>query len=160
MVLILFLPAMAEVQETTQAPPPSAIAAQNTQPPLASDGPGLQSPLDAMLTEVFGFSDTQLAEFHALLLARGLAVEAVNRLIPPVERALAAAVHTPAPDPGQVGRLYLALDNLRQQRDEIQDAFRTGFGSLLTAEQQQLLDEILRMETLLHAGGMLHQIGL
>lgn len=153
----LFLPVMAAVQDTTQTPPASVLSALDPQPPATPDGPG---PLDMMLKEVFGFTDAQLIEFHALLVARGLAVEAVSRLIQPVERALAEAVNATPPNPVQVGTLYLTLDNLRRQREAVNETFRTDFGSLLTAEQQQLLDEIHRLQLLLHAGNMLQQIGL
>lgn len=159
MLLTTFLATVAAAQGRPQ-PPPGPLPG-NPGAPAGPGGPQPQGPPpDVVLKEILGFTDAQLTQLHALLDTRRLAAEALQQQIGAAERALAEAMRAEHPDPAHLGDLLLAVDHLRTQMRQVDEAFRTGFDSLLTADQKAAIEEIHALQQKLLAGEILRGLGV
>ncbi len=155
MFLILVLAAAVAGPLAAQGPPPPGPAG----PPPAG-GPQGGPPPAAILVEVLGLSDAQLAQFQLLAETRRTAAEALQRQVAEAESALGEAMKAAAPDAATVGAALLKAEGLRKQFAPIEETFRTGVASILTADQKTKLDSIRSAATAVQAGEALRRTGL
>jgi Spy/CpxP family protein refolding chaperone len=126
-------------------------------------GPGAgpqQGPApDVVLKEVLGFTDEQLSALRGLLDTRRQAHDTLASQLADAEKALADAAKATNPDPTQLGTLLLKVNAVRQQVQQVDDAFKTAARKLLTPAQQQKIDDIVALEKSLGAAQLLHGLG-
>jgi Spy/CpxP family protein refolding chaperone len=150
--LVISAPVLA--QGGPQGPPPGGPGGQG--------GPGQQMqgpPPDLVLKEALGFTDEQLTALRTLGETRRTAAEALQTQLMTAQRALGDALKAANPDPANIGTLFLRVDSLQKQFKAIDDAFKTGFSNLLTAQQKEKVTAIQAIEQQLKAAGALHQLG-
>lgn len=153
--LILVLAAAVAGPLAAQGPPPPGPAG-----PPSAGGPQGGPPPSAILVDILGFSDAQLAQFQLLAETRRTAAEALQRQVAEAERALGEALKAAAPDAATVGAALLKVEGLRRQFAPIEEAFRTGVAAILTADQKAKLDTIRSVATAVQAGEALRRNGL
>ncbi len=138
-----------------------ALAGPGPAGPGGPGGPGPQGPPpDQVLKDVLGFTQAQLDSLQQLLQTRGTAIEALMKQLPAAEKALADAAGAATPDPTKVGSAFLAVQAIHKQIGQANEAFKTGFNNLLTADQQAKVAAIKALQASLTAGGVLGQMGL
>jgi Spy/CpxP family protein refolding chaperone len=115
---------------------------------------------DDVLKEVLGLSDAQITQLHTLLDARRTANETLRTQIEAAQKALKDALDAATPDPTAVGNALLAVRNLEKQIQAANDAFRTSFEALLTADQKAKLEAIETLQKSLRAADALHRLGV
>ena len=103
--------------------------------------------------------ENQLTALRALGETRRTASEALQAQLQAAQKALGDALKVANPDPANIGTLFLKVDSLQKQFKPIDDAFKTGFTNLLTAQQREKLAAIQAVEQQLKAAGALHALG-
>lgn len=154
--LVAGLPLAAQAQPA--GPPPGAGAGPGAGPG-GPGGPGGPPP-DAVLREILGFSDTQLASLRTLQETRQQAVSALIPQIGEAERALHELLQGTSPDAAAVGAALLKVQSLQKQVAAAEETYRNGFKALLTAEQSARIETFRGVETALAAMQALHKLGL
>ncbi len=136
--------------------------AQPVPPPPGGpqSGPAPGPPPEAVLKDVLGLTDTQLAAVKTLADSHRQAVEAILPQLADAQKVLSTALEATSPDPTQLGALLLDVKALQGQLDQVNQVFRSAFTSLLTATQQQQVGQIMALEKSLQAAQVLHQLGL
>ncbi len=156
-VLAMATISMAQTPRLGPGPAPGPAPQGPPQPgPQNPQGP----PPEVVLKDVLGFSEAQLADLHALGDVRRAAIEGLQPQIGEAERALAEALKAHNPDACNVGGKLLAVNALHQQVGQAEEAFRTGFSNLLTADQKAKVEQIFSLQVSLQAAEQLHRLGL
>jgi Spy/CpxP family protein refolding chaperone len=154
-ILMLALAAAVAGPLVAQGPPPQGPAG----PPPPGGGQGGPPPA-AVLVDILGFTDAQLAQFQQAAEARRTSAEALQRQVAEAEKALGEALKAGTPDPATVGAALLKVEALRKQFAPIEEAFRAAVGGILTAEQKAKLDGIREVLAAVQAGEALRRTGL
>jgi len=149
------------VPTLAQSPPPQGPGgAGGLGGPVAQGGPQPGPAPDAVLKDVLAFSDDQLTALKALLDTRKQAADTLMPQLMDAEKTLGDALKATSPDATQLGTLLLNVQGFRTQLTQANETFRTAFAKLLTAAQQQKLDQITSLRTSLQAGEALQRLGL
>lgn len=152
LLLAAFLLVLAAPLAAQPGPPPGGPGAG----PGGPQGP----PPEAILREVLGFTDDQLAALRQLGETRRASVEALQPRIAAAEKALRDLAAAANPDATAVGTAFLDLQALQKQLPAIDEAYRSGFSALLTSEQTAKVDAFRGVEAALRTMEALHRIGL
>ena len=128
--------------------------------PPPPGGPQGGPPPAAVLVDILGFTDAQLAQFQQVAETRRTAAEALQKQVADAEKALGEALKAEAPDAATVGAALLKVEALRKQFAPIDEAFRTGVAGILTADQKTKLETIRSVATAVQAGEALRRTGL
>jgi Spy/CpxP family protein refolding chaperone len=160
MLMILFLPAihdMAQARPLQQAPPQPRIQLQDP-----GAGPNALMPENPVqvLTRFLQLTEQQIADLRALLEARKDVVEPLMKQIPEMDRELRDLLNSANPDPAAVGRVTIAIHDLRRQADEARKDFAARFEALLTAEQKPRLNTARQAARLQPVVGALRELGI
>jgi Spy/CpxP family protein refolding chaperone len=149
-----------------QPAPPLALAGGAPLPSAAQNGPGgpgapqqAGPPPDAILKNVLGFTDEQLAALKTLLDTRQQTMQTLGPQIADAEKALNDALAGTNPDPANLGTLLLQVKALREQVTQANQTLAAGVIALLTTAQQQKVNDILSLEKSLSAAPILHNLG-
>lgn len=153
--LILALAAAIAGPLAAQGPPP-----QGAPGPPPPGGPQGGPPPAAVLVDILGFTDAQLAQFQVVAEARRTAAEALQKQVADAEKALGEALQAANPDAATVGAALLKVEALRKQFAPIEEAFRTGVAGILTADQKTKLETIRSVASAVQAGEALRRTGL
>ena len=153
--LILALAVVIAGPLAAQGPPPQGPAG-----PPPPGGPQGGPPPAAVLVDILGFTDAQLAQFQLIAEARRTAAEALQKQVADAEKALGEALKAEAPDPATVGAALLKVEALRKQFGPIEEAFRTGVSGIPTADQRTKLETIRNVASAVQAGEALRRTGL
>jgi Spy/CpxP family protein refolding chaperone len=138
-----------------QGPPPQGPAG-----PPPPGGPQGGPPPAAVLVEILGFTDVQLAQFQQVAEARRTAAEALQKQVADAEKALGEALKADAPDAATVGAALLKVEALRKQFAPIEEAFRAAVAGVLSADQKAKLETIRNVSAAVQAGDALRRTGL
>lgn len=154
-ILMLVLAAAIAGPLVAQGPPP-----QGPGGPPPPGGPQGGPPPAAVLVDILGFTDAQLAQFQQVAETRRTAAEALQKQVADAEKALGEALKAASPDAATVGTALLKVEALRKQFGPIEEAFRAGVAGILTAEQKAKVDGIREVASAVQAGEALRRTGL
>ncbi len=160
MLMILFLPviqAMAQARPLQQAPPQPRIQLQG--PGAGPNAPMPENPVQ-VLTRFLQLTEQQIADLRALLEDRKDVVEPLMKQIPEKDGELRDLLNSASPDPAAVGRVTIAMHDLRRQADEARKDFAARFEALLTAEQKSRLNTARQAARLQPVAGALRELGI
>ncbi len=136
-------------------PPPSAGGI----PGGPGAGPGGPPP-DVVLREILGLTDDQLSAVQALQETRRQTAQPLVQQMGDAQKALGDALKAASPDPAAVGSALLVVESLRKQLGAVDEAFRTGFAALLTADQKARVDSIRSVAAAVRAADALRGLGV
>ena len=167
MLMILFLPAIhAMAQARPTQPPMPAIVLDPPQARFQQPGPGAgpgvpmpENPL-RVLARFLQLTEQQVADVRTLLEARKDIIEPLMKQIPEKEKELQELLNSASPDPAAVGRVTIAIRDLRRQVDEARKDFAAGFEALLTAEQKTRVNTARQAARLQPVVGALRELGI
>ena len=165
--VILCLPAIHALAQARppQQPPPAMVPAPpqaRFQQPGPGAGPNAPIPENPMrvLARFLQLTEQQVADMRTLLEARKDIVEPLMKQIPEKEKELRDLLNSPNPDPAAVGRVTIAMHDLRMQAEEARKDFAAGFEALLTAEQKTRLNAARQAARLQPVVGALRELGI
>jgi len=167
MLMILCLPAIhAVAQARPPQPPPPAMVSAPPQARFQQPGPGAgpnapmpQNPVQ-VLARFLQLTEQQAADLRALLEARKDIVEPLMKQIPEKEKELPDLLNSASPEPAAVGRVTIAIHDLRRQVDEARKDFAAGFEALLSAEQKTRVNAARQAARLQPVVGALRELGI
>jgi Spy/CpxP family protein refolding chaperone len=121
------------------------------QQPTNLPGPSGQPPVPpmALVARFFELTPDQLEQLKALAEARKDAIEPLSKQVAEEEKALQDLITSSTPDAAAVGKLVLAIHQLREQIGVAQKQMIIGFEGILTTEQLNKLNALRRANHLL-----------
>jgi Spy/CpxP family protein refolding chaperone len=122
------------------------------QQPINPPGPPGQPPVPpmALVARFFELTPDQLEQLKALAETRKDAIEPLSKQVAEGEKALQDLITSSTPDAAAVGKMVLAIQQLREQIGVAQKQFISSLEGILTAEQQDKLSALRRANRLLH----------
>jgi Spy/CpxP family protein refolding chaperone len=167
MLMTLFLAAIHATAQAgpPQMPPPAMVPAppqarfQQPAPGAVPNAPMPENPVQ-VLTRFLQLTEQQVADLRALLEVRKDVVEPLMKQIPEKEKELRDLLNAAGPEPAAVGRVTIAIHDLRRQVEEARKDFAAGFEALLTADQKTRVNAARQAARLQPVVGALRDLGI